>query len=163
MTKSDLKQQQQQDKIDNTELYPMHEKNTNDEAPSRPPPISNSMKWYVSELRINRPLIYRTQWTNGQQGSNNRKFSHSANDLKQIYNATNLQENDQNRITTRKTDDIAYSTLSLHSFNNQQEHYRHQSDDNILHNNHLSSTDDDINNLQSDEDDQHLSRMFYFF
>ncbi len=165
VTKSDLKDQQQQeqehDKIDNMELHPMHEKNTNDEAPSRPPSMSNSMKWYVSELRINRPLIYRTQWTNGQQRSSNRKFSHSVNDLKQIYNGTNLQENVKDRITTRKTD--AYSTLSLHSFNNQKEQYCHQSDDNILRNNYLSSTDDDLNNLQSDEDNKHLSRMFYFF
>jgi hypothetical protein len=166
MTKSDLKQQQQQhDKIDNTEHHPIPEKNINDDVSSRPPSVSNSMKWYVSELRINRPLIYQTQWTNEQQRSSNRKLSHSVNDLKQFYNVINCQKNDKNNVTTRKTDGVVYySTLSLQNFNNQHQQYRHQSDDNILFNNHLSRTDNnDINSLQSDEDDQHLLRKFYLF
>jgi len=162
VTKSDLKHHQH-DKIDNTELHPIHEKKINDGIPSRPPPKSNSMTWYVSELRINRPLIYRTQWTNGQQQNSNRKFSHSVNDLKQIYDGTNHQENGKNKITTRKADHISYSTLSLQNFNSQQQQFRRQSDDNILLNNHLSCTDDDLNNLQSDEDNQHLSRKFYLY
>ncbi len=157
MTKSDLQDQQH----DNTNLHSTYDKNTNDEVSSRSVRISNgSMKWYVSELRIHRPLIYRTQLTNEQQQqySNNRKFSHSFNDLENIYNFSKCSE--KNR--TRKSNDIAYSTLSLQNCINQQE-YRHQFDDNILLNNHLSFTDDDLNHLHIDEDDRHLSCKFDLF
>jgi hypothetical protein len=146
---------QQPDQIDNTALYSIHEKNTNYDVLSCPSSMSNNMKWYVSELRINRPLIYRTQWTNGQQRSSNRKFSHSVNDLKQIYNTINHQENGK----TRKSSDTAYSTLSLQNCYTQQQQFHHQSDDNILLH-HFSCTDDDLNNLHSDEDNPYLSRMF---
>jgi hypothetical protein len=151
VTKSNLSDQQH-DHIVDTEFHSTHEKNTNYEVSSRPARISNGTKWYVSELRIHRPLIYRTQLTNEQQHSSNRKFSHSVNDLKNIYNFSKCPKNNQ-------TNDIAYSTLSLQNFTNQQQ-YCHQSNENILLNNHLSFTDDDLNNLHSDEDDQHLPRMF---
>ena len=152
MTKSDLQDQQQ----DNTVLHSTHDKNANDEVSSHPIRVSNGgMKWYVSELRIHRPLIYRTQLTNDSEYSTNRKFSHSVNDLKDIYNFSKPRE--KNR--TRKVNDVVYSTLSLQNLINQQQ-YRHQSDDNILFNNHLSFTDDGLNHLHSDEDDQHPSRKF---
>ncbi|CAF1196031.1 unnamed protein product [Rotaria sordida] len=155
-------QHHQHDKIDSIEFNLMYKTNTNDEILSHPPSISNNMKWYVSELRINRPLIYCTQWTNGQQRGNNRKLSHSAHDLKQFYNTINCSENDKYTTAISNTDDITYSTLSLDYLNNQQQQQRrHQSDDNILLNNRLSYTDDDddLNNLHSDEDDQHLSPL----
>jgi hypothetical protein len=146
------------EKIDNTELHPTtHEKSTNDEISSRPSPASNNMKWYVSELRINRPLIYRTKWTFEQQYGSNRKLSHSVNDLKQIYNIINRQENGKYKITTGKTDDTTYSTLSLQNFSNSKQSH-HKSDDNILRNNYLSCTDD---NFQSDEDNQYPSCKIY--
>jgi hypothetical protein len=157
MTKSDPKHQQN-DKVDNIEFHSMYNKNTNDEVESRPTLMSNNVKWYVSELRIHRPLIYRMQWANEQQRSSNRKLSHSVNDLKHIYNFSNCPENNQ----AKKRNNIAYSTLSLQNFiNQQQQQYRHQSDDNILLNKHVSSTDDDLNNFHSDEDDQNLSCKFY--
>ncbi|CAF2932274.1 unnamed protein product [Rotaria sp. Silwood2] len=156
-TTSDLKHHQN-DKIDNIEFNPIHNMNTNYEILFHPPSTSNNIKWYVSELRINRPLIYRTQWTNGQQRRNDRKFSHSVNDLKQIYNFINHSQNDKRKTSISNTDDITYSTFSLHYLNNRQYQRRHQSDDNILLNNRLSSIDDDdLNNFQSDEDDQNLS------
>jgi hypothetical protein len=160
VSKPDLKQQH--DSINHTERHQIPETNTNDETSSRSPTMSNTMKWYVSELRINRPLIYRTQWTIKPQNSCNRKFSHSVSDLKHIYNIINRQEFDRNRAKTRKADSTTYSTLSLHNLNNQRQQYCYQSDDNILLDNHLSCTDDNLNNLPSDDDDddQHLSRKF---
>jgi hypothetical protein len=158
MTTSVIKHRQ----VDNTEPHPTHEKNRNDEVSSRPSPASNNMKWYVSELRINRPLIYRTKWTCGQQYGSNRKLSHSVNDLKQIYYLTNHQENGEYKIPTEKTHCTVYSTLSLQNLKNQKQAC-HKSDDNIFRNNHLSCTDDNLNNFQSDEDNQYQSCKFLLF
>ncbi|CAF4550870.1 unnamed protein product [Rotaria sp. Silwood1] len=156
----------QHDKSDNIEFNSMHKTNIHHEVLCHPSSTSSTnMKWYVSELRINRPFIYRTQWTNGQERGNNRKLSHSVNDLKQIYNVIYRSDNDKyKKPGISNIDYITYSTLSLPYFNNQQlqlqqQHRRHQSDDNILLNNRLSSTDDDdddLNNFRSDDDDQHL-------
>ena len=107
------------------------------------------MKWYVSELRIHRPLIYRTQLTNEQQYHSHRKFSHSVNDLKDIYNFSKSPEKNPRR----RTDDIAYSTVSLQNCVHQSQ-YRPESDENILINHHLSFTDED-------EDDRYFSRKFF--
>lgn len=168
VTKSNLIQQQQQqhDQINNIELQQIFEKNTNDEISSCSQSTSNNMKWYVSELRINRPLIYQTQCTIEQQNTCHRKFSHSVNDLKHFYNIINCQEFSKNRVRTKKFYNTAHSTLSLQTFNNQQQTYCYHSDDNILLDKNLSCTDDDLNNLSNDEDnheDQSLSRKFLFY
>jgi hypothetical protein len=150
MTTSNLKHSQH-------EVHSIHEKNPNDETQSHRPSVSNSIKWYVSELRINRPLIYRTQWTNGC----NRKLSHSVNDLNQVHRVKNCQDDCRYRPTSGRIRDIAYSTLLLHNFKNQQQ--CHQSNHNISLSNHLSCTDDDLNNLHSDEDDPHVLRKLNLF
>ena len=140
------------------ELHTIPEKNTNNQVRSQSSSRSTHLKWYVSELRINRPLIYRTQWTNGQQQGNDRKLSYSVNDLKQIYNCS---ENVIYKDTVNKTNNVACSNLSLHSLNNQVKHsYHHQSDDNMLLNNRFSCTNNHLINLHNDEDDQHLPRKF---
>ncbi|CAF1937909.1 unnamed protein product [Rotaria magnacalcarata] len=149
----------QYDRIDNIEFHPILKTNINNEVSSSAQSMSNNMKWYVSELRINRPLIYRTQWTYGQQRGNERKLSRSVNDFKQIYNIINRSDADKKKAATDKIYDIANSNLSLQYLNDQQEQQqrRHQSDDNILRNKRLSYTDDDLNDLHNDKDDQHRS------
>lgn len=145
----------QDDQINNVKVHPTETIATDDEVSSQSTPMSNNMRWYVSELRINRPLIYRTQWTNGKQRADHQKLSHSVNDLKQICNFTNYSENGKYRSWIEKVNGIIYSTLSLQCLDDQQ--WRHQSDDNILLNTSLSCVNDDLNDLSSDEDNRHLS------
>ena len=134
---------QPNDAIANLERLPTDEKNIHDEESSRSTHVSNSMKWYVSELRIHRPLIYQTQWLDEQIRIPHRKLSHSVNDLKHIYNFSNCPTNGQRR---RRTNPIAYSTLSLQNFMNQQ--YR--------------SSTDDYHHSSKNGTDQHLSRKCHF-
>ncbi|CAF0721208.1 unnamed protein product [Adineta steineri] len=147
----------QHDQIDNTELYSMHKNDVNNEIPTDSSHMSNSFKWYVSELRINRPLIYRTQCINRQETIKNRKLSHSVNDLMHIYNVKKHSEIGKYKIISKKTDDIAYSTLSLQNIHNQQIYS--QSNDNIILNNYLSCTDDDFNISNSNENIKQISPL----
>ncbi|CAF4335560.1 unnamed protein product, partial [Adineta steineri] len=147
----------QHDQIENTELYSMHEKDVNNEIPTDSSHMSNSFKWYVSELRINRPLIYRTQCINRQETIKNRKLSHSVNDLMHIYNVKKHSEIGKYKIISKKTDDIAYSTLSLQNIHNQQIYSL--SNDNIILNNYLSCTDDDFNISNSNENIEQISPL----
>lgn len=134
---------QSNDLSGNPKLCAMHD---DDEVSSRPTPVLNNVKWYVSELRIHRPLIYQTQWTNEHLRIPNRKLSHSVNDLKHIYNFSNCPKNGQRR----RTNPIAYSTLSLQNCMNQQYHH------------YPSSIDNDLNHSHSNEDNQYLSRSFHW-
>ncbi|CAF1192309.1 unnamed protein product [Adineta ricciae] len=114
-----------QDQTHTTEIHSTHDKIGRVAHGSQ---VSNHMKWYVSELRIHKPLIYRTQWTNAQSNSKQRQISHSVNDLIQIYDP----ENGNYQVISKTTDDSVHSTLSLRDFHQQQ--VRHRSDDNILRN-----------------------------
>ncbi|UJR28800.1 hypothetical protein I4U23_010025 [Adineta vaga] len=143
----------QEDKINILELHSTHEKNVENEIPSHSSQVSNHMKWYVSELRIHQPLIYRTQWINKQQ---NRQLSHSVNDLVQIYNIEKQSENGKYCIISKTIDDTVHSTSSLQNFHRQQTRYR--SVDNILRNNYQSCTNEDLNHMKNDLDNQRLSR-----
>lgn len=146
---------QQQDVIELVELHTTHEECVKNETLSPPSPVSgNNIKWYVSELRIHQPLIYRTQWTN----NTNRPLSHSVNDLTNVQTTEKFTEDGKYRIISRKTNDIAHSTLSLQNIPYQQSP-RRRSDDHVLLNNYLSCTDDDdFQDLPSDDDNQRCSR-----
>jgi hypothetical protein len=153
----------QQHRTETMELHSMHEAYVPSETLSHLSPTSNSIKWYVSELQIHQPLVYRTQWTNKQTSSNHRKLSHSTSDLTQVYNIEKLSDNGKYRIISRKTNDIAHSMLSLQHLPYQQPAWN-QSDENILLNNYSSCTDDDdFHDLPSDEDNQRSSREFHSF
>ncbi|CAF0934089.1 unnamed protein product [Adineta ricciae] len=117
-----------QDQTHTTEIDSMRDKIG---RPAHESQVSSHMKWYVSELRIHKPLIYRTQWTNTQSNSKQRQLSHSVNDLIQIHDP----ENRNYQIISKTTDDSVHSTLSLRDFHQQQ--VRHRSDDNILRNSYL--------------------------
>lgn len=151
----------QEDQADKKEFQSRYKTNSNSEVSSNSQRMSKSMKWYVSELRINRPLIYQTQWANGQHQGKNRKLSHSVNDLKQMYQLVKFSDNGKYRIAIEKKDDITHATLSLEDLNDHKQRL-HQSDDNILCSNRLCCTDDDLTNVHSDEDKQQRSRKFYF-
>lgn len=133
-----------QDRIHTTEIHSMRDKT---ERPAHTSQMSNHMKWYVSELRIHKPLIYRTQWTNTQSNSKRRQLSHSVNDLIQIYDP----ENGNYRVISKTTDDSVHSTLSSRDCHQQQ--VRHRSDDNILRNSYLP-------HMNNGSDARRISRTF---
>ena len=143
------------DRVDNAEIHSTSQKHIHDDKQPSPPTMSHSMKWYVSELRINRPLIYRTQWNHGQQHESSRKLSHSFDDLNDAHASKNRTRNCTQQ---GNSDGIAHSALSLQNFLHPQQPVRHASDESILLENHLSCTDEDFNRFQSDEDDQCPSR-----
>ena len=143
------------DRVGNAEIHSTSEKHIHDDKRPSPPSMSHSMKWYVSELRINRPLIYRTQWNHGLPQETSRKLSHSFDDLNDAYVSKS-----RTRHCTQQgnSDGIAHSALSLQNFAHPQQPVRHQSDESIPLENHLSCTDEDFNRFQSDEDNQSPSR-----
>ena len=120
--------------------------------------MTNNMKWYVSELRIHRPFIYQTAWTDGQNNKYNRRISHSVSNLHQVYDIFNRQHD--NKI--RKSNDIIYSSLSVQNVLHLPEHpHDHQSNDKVLMNNHLSSTNNDLRQIYSDDEEPQLSRRVF--
>ena len=125
-----------QDQTCTTEIHSVHDKIGRSARVSQ---MSNHMKWYVSELRIHKPLIYRTQWTNTQSNSKQRQLSHSVNDLIKTYDP----ENGNYQVISKTTDDSVHSTLSLRDFHQQQ--VRHRSDDNILRNSYSPHMNTDAN------------------
>ena len=81
--------------------------------------IFKKMKWYVSELRINRPLIYQTPSIDEQQQQRrrrkerNKRLSHSFDDLNQMFHLKHSTLDGQRKILEGKSDAITYSTSSL--------------------------------------------------
>ena len=103
--------------------------------------MSNHLKWYVSELRINRPLIYRTATSFGQK----RRFSHSFSNLNQISNQQYRSSDRQQDKMPKEFHQTIYSTLSLEHWNQSASDRRHQSNECIFRSDHWSTTDNNKN------------------
>jgi hypothetical protein len=121
------------------------EQRTTNEIDMARPNMSNSMKWYVSELRINRPLIYRTRTTCREQRTCSSRLSHSFDHLNQFEHCP-IDEQHQTR--TRTTMDMFDPTSALHvsrhSWHCQQQSRHYQSMENIACRQCSSHTEADV-------------------
>ena len=119
--------------------------------------MSNHLKWYVSELRINRPLVYRTSTKFGhQQRDHHRQFSRSFHDLNQVCNQQHRSSDRQQLKMPQEFHQTIYSTSSLEHWNQSASDRRYQSNECIFRSDHWSAAEDDQNlvlNVANDDDD----------
>lgn len=118
------------------------------------------MKWFVSELKINRPLIYRTSSIDFQKSIpfvNSRKFSHSFDDLNQmlLFHSSKLQRDQQ--ISKDKSGKNTSSNLSLSKSKHSLEQNLQRSTSHTSVDSHLLCTNDVLpqhdSSIADDNDD----------
>lgn len=122
--------------------------------------MSNHLKWYVSELRINRPLVYRTSTSFGQQRDHHRRFSHSFNDLNQVCHRQPRSTDRHQPKMSKEFHQTIHSTLSLEYWNQSIVADRHhQSNECIFRSDHWSTKENNQNlvlsvpNIDDNDDD----------
>lgn len=124
------------------------------------PIMSNYLKWYVSELRINRPLIYRRATPLERRRDHHRRFSHSYNDLNQMCDLQHRSIDSHARKMSNEWEHLIYSTLSLEHWNYSGHERQCQSNEHIFPSDHWSATQNNRNlvlcvNNDEDEEDEY--------